>query len=342
MPEAMLYKELENDRAGCSVCAHHCQIAPGDCGICGVRFNDDGVLHTTVYGRAAALNVDPIEKKPLFHFLPGSSSLSIGTIGCNFKCSFCQNWEISQYLEEGYNGNGGPEYPGVELQPHVLVGRAVDKRYESISFTYNEPAVFFEYAFDTARLARESGVKTVFVSNGYLTPESLQQIAPVLDAINIDLKSFDDAFYREQCQARLAPVLECITLAHQLGIWVEVTTLVIPGMNDTPGELSAIAGYIAGISDSIPWHITAFHPDHKMLDRRRTRLGEIQLGVKLGKQAGLKYVYTGNIFDDTGGSTFCPGCNEQLVRRSPFASTDVSLVKGQCGNCGEQVEGVWE
>ena len=341
MPEAMLYQRLDGERVSCQVCAHGCEISPGQTGKCGVRRNQGGSLQTPVYGKAAAFNIDPIEKKPLYHFLPGSQSLSIGTVGCNFKCPYCQNWEISQYFEEHPQQSGNLEYRGAELTPAVLVKRATLKGYESISFTYNEPAVFFEYAYDTAMLARHADIRTVFVSNGYLTPAALEMLAPVLDAINIDLKAFDDKFYREQCQARLTPVMECIEEAYRLGIWVEVTTLVIPGLNDSYAELSGIAEFVAGIDDGIPWHVTAFHPDYRMPDRQPTSLYDLQRAVEAGRRAGLRFVYKGNVADVEGSTTRCPSCGKQLVRRSPFSVSVCGLDGGACQGCGTPIEGVW-
>ena len=337
MGEAELFKQLGDGKVQCRICAHQCAIAPGLRGRCGVRRNDFGNLRSLVYGRAAAVNIDPIEKKPLFHFLPSTRSLSIGTVGCNFRCSFCQNWEISRAAD-----NADPRNErAMELAPQALVDHCVARGVHSISFTYNEPTVFFEYAFDTARLAHEQGIRTAFVSNGYQTPLALETIAPHLDAINIDLKAFNQAFYSEYCQANLQPVLDTIALAHELDIWLEVTTLIIPCLNDDEGELSAAARYLVEIDPSIPWHVTAFHPDYKMTDRWHTPPAALYRAYHLGRQAGLNHVYVGNLQDTDHSSTYCPQCGVTLIRRSWHAVEFNLLKAGTCGACGAQIAGVW-
>ena len=261
--EAMLYERQEGGRVRCHLCSHRCRISDGRFGFCGVRQNRGGTLYTHVYGEVIAADVDPVEKKPLYHFLPGTTTYSIATVGCNFRCGFCQNWTISQAPQEKEETIGG-----TPLSPGEIVDNALDRGCRSISFTYTEPTIFFEYAHDTARLAHEHGLPTIFVSNGYMTEEALAAIHPWLDACNIDLKSFRDRFYRTTCKARLKPVLDTIERIGKSDIWMELTTLVVPGLNDSPEELRDIARFIAAINPGIPWHIIRFFPAyHSRPDR---------------------------------------------------------------------------
>jgi len=288
----MLYEKGEGGKVHCYLCAHNCKIASGQFGFCGVRQNTQGTLNTLIYAEVVAANIDPIEKKPLYHFLPGSVSFSIAAIGCNFRCGFCQNWQISQASRRSQKDKSRQ---GHELMPEEIVREAKDRRCESISYTYTEPTVFFEYAYDTAKIAKEAGLKNIFVTNGYMSKEALETINPYLDAANIDLKSFREEFYIKNCKARLQPVLDSIKLAKELGIWIEITTLIIPGQNDSESELSDIAGFIAGIGKDIPWHISRFHPDYQFLDQKPTPIETLKKAEDLGKKAGLRYVYLGNV-----------------------------------------------
>ena len=289
--EAMFYEKGEAEGVDCYLCAHKCKIASGQFGFCGVRQNIQGTLNTLVYAETAAANIDPIEKKPLYHFLPGSLSFSIATIGCNFRCGFCQNWQISQVARQ--------ESPRevYELMPEKIVEEAKARRCESISYTYTEPTIFFEYAYDTAKLAKQAGLKNVFVTNGYMSKEALETINPYLDAANVDLKSFREEFYIKNCQSHLQPVLDSIKLAKKLGIWIEITTLIIPGQNDSDSELSDIAGFVASVGKDIPWHISRFHPDYRFLNQDPTPVESLRKAEDLGRRAGLRYVYLGNVRD---------------------------------------------
>ena len=246
MKEAMFYRKLSDDVVQCGLCNHFCVIKPGERGVCGVRENVSGKLFSLVYGKAIADSVDPIEKKPLFHFLPGTLSYSVATVGCNFSCLFCQNWEISQ----GPRTDG--EVRGYEVSPEEIVERAVDAGCSSIAYTYTEPTVFFEYAYDTAVIAHRKGLKNVFVSNGFMSREAIDKIAPVLDGINVDLKGFSDEFYRKVVGGRLKPVLDNIRYLHELGIWIEVTTLIVPGHNDDDASLSKIAKFVSEVGVDVP------------------------------------------------------------------------------------------
>lgn len=330
--EARFYKRLAENVTECGLCPHRCNIPPSKLGICGVRKNIDGILYTLVYGIAAAVNIDPIEKKPLYHFLPGSSAYSVSAPGCNFRCSFCQNWEISQV------SNNSGLILGNQLMPEEIVRQAEDKGCESIAYTYTEPAVFFEYAYDTAELAKQRGIKNVFVTNGYIEEEPLKKISPFLDAANVDLKSFNDDFYIKVCRGRLKPVLNTITRMKELGIWIEVTTLIIPGENDSEEELAGIAGFIASLGKEIPWHISRFYPQYKFSRKEPTPLETLKKAERIGLKAGLKYVYLGNTSE--GNNTYCSKCGRIILRRNHFEVTENSLVGNKCSFCGNIFDGV--
>jgi pyruvate formate lyase activating enzyme len=338
MHEARHYQKslAENGTVHCRLCAHQCRIKEGRRGLCQVRENRDGVLYSLVYGRLVSESVDPIEKKPIFHLLPGSLSYSIATVGCNFRCRHCQNYEISQYP-----GLHAGEIPGTERTPAEVVAAAQRDGCASISYTYVEPTIFYEFALDTARLAYEQGLKNIFVSNGYTGPDATREIATVLTANNIDLKSFSDRFYQEVCGAKLRPVLETIRLMKELGVWVEITTLIIPDWNDGDDELEAIANYIRSVDPEMPWHVTAFHPTYKMLDRPPTPTATLKKALEIGQAAGLKFVYTGNIPGDEGENTICPNCQETLIARTGFWSRAVGLTSDRCRACGTIIPGIF-
>ena len=326
----------EKKTVECYLCSHRCHIKDGRRGICQVRENREGVLYSLVYGKLISQNVDPIEKKPLFHLLPGSLSYSIATVGCNFRCSHCQNYDISQYprMHDG-------AVIGTSVTPEQVATSAQEYGCQSISYTYIEPTIFFEFAYECAQLAHERGIKNVFVSNGYTSSEATKKIAPFLDGNNIDLKAFTDKFYREVCGAKLAPVLETIELMKELGVWVEVTTLVIPGWNDTDSELKEIARFIKGIDPEMPWHVTRFHPTFKMTDRGATPSSTLQRARQIGIAEGLKYVFVGNIPGEDGENTICPQCGEKVVERMGFSIMSQNLANGKCGNCGHSIAGVF-
>jgi pyruvate formate lyase activating enzyme len=337
MKEARFWESLAEGKVHCHLCGHECQIDPGQRGICRVRENREGTLYSLVYGRIISENIDPIEKKPLFHFLPGSISYSIATVGCNFQCLHCQNYEISQYprFHQG-------EIIGRPRTPEDIVAGAAASRAASISYTYTEPTISLEFAQDTARLARTRGVRNVFVSNGFMTEASATALAEVIDADNVDLKSFRDEHYRKVCKAHLQPVLDTIARLKQAGVWVEVTTLVIPGLNDSPEELTDIAQFIKGVGVGVPWHVSAFYPTYKMLDRPRTPAATLLKAREIGLQAGLRYVYTGNIPGQGGESTFCYGCGELLIDRLGYRILKNSLKEGRCPKCQAEIDGVWQ
>jgi pyruvate formate lyase activating enzyme len=331
MKEAMLYTKLKDDLVRCQLCAHRCTIKPHRVGICGVRRNEEGTLYTMVYAKAVAVHVDPIEKKPLYHFLPGSASFSIATIGCNFRCLFCQNADISQASKGGRWG-----YPVRDFPPEEVVAEAKRYKCASIAYTYTEPTIFFEYAYDTALLAHQQGIKNIFVTNGYMTEEALEAMGPYLDAANVDLKSFNPQFYRRIVGARLEPVLETIERMHEMGVWVEVTTLVIPGQNDGEEELREIARFIAGIDVDMPWHISRFVPNHKMRSTPFTPVETIHRAAEIGHEEGLHYVYAGNVPGDPHENSYCPHCSQIVIRRLGYHIH--SELKGRaCPSCGEEL-----
>ena len=331
--EARWYHKREDGKVQCYLCAHRCIISDGKLGICQVRKNEGGTLYTLVYGRTIARHVDPIEKKPLFHVAPGSTSFSIATPGCNFRCLFCQNADISQMPREQHL------IMGHQMSPEEIVRDA--KRYgcASISYTYTEPTIFSEYAYDVAVLAHDAGLLNIYVTNGYMTPEMLDDFHPYLDAANVDLKAFRDEFYREMCGARLQPVLDALRHMKRLGIWVEVTTLIIPRANDDPAELRDIAEFIRDeLGPETPWHVSRFHPMYKLTDRPPTPTSTLEMAVRIGKEAGLRYVYMGNV-PGQGEDTFCHQCGARLIERYGFQVLAYRLKEGKCPVCGTPVAG---
>jgi len=333
--EAMLYERLDGQKVRCHLCGHECVIVAGKYGVCRVRENVAGTLYSRNYGYLVAANVDPIEKKPLYHFLPGSESMSIAAAGCNFQCDFCQNWQISQLPRTSSADAGQP------TTPRQVVDAAKRNACASISYTYTEPTIFFEMAYDTAQLAAAEGLKNCFVSNGFLTPRAVRMIAPVLDAINVDLKAFRDETYKKIMKASLAPVLRCLETLVAEGVWVEVTTLVVPGMNDSSRELADIAGFIAEkLGPDVPWHVSRYHDNYKMTGRGGTPLETLDLAVRLGCEAGLRYVYQGNV-PSAGSDTRCPLCGDTVIARSAFSLRANRLEGGRCRSCGETIAGIW-
>lgn len=346
MKQAVLYQELDNRQIKCLACSWYCRIAAGQAGICKTRFNKSGTLYSLVYGKAIGLHLDPVEKKPLHHFLPQSSLLSFGTVGCNFGCLFCQNWEMSQV-----NKNQKLEKElvdiidrmSVSITPKQIVEMALREKADGIAYTYNEPAIFAEFTHDSAKLAKKKGLKNVYVSNGFESVETFNYIKEYIDAINIDLKSFRDDFYRKICQAKIEPVKENIKRFFKYGIETEITTLIIPGFNDSSRELHDIAKFLVSVSADLPWHISAFHPAYKMQDVPITSPQTLNAAYEIGKAAGLKYVYIGNVIDHQRSSTFCPKCKALLISRCGYQVDikDINLKTGKCNHCQEKIYGVW-
>ncbi|MGA1824884.1 MAG: AmmeMemoRadiSam system radical SAM enzyme [bacterium] len=333
--EAMLFSKKEGLKVQCQLCGHTCVIENGSFGICGVRENEHGILYTHTFGELIAAHIDPIEKKPLYHFLPGSRSLSIATPGCNFKCDFCQNWQISQHTAEDFRTLG--LYPAT---PEQLVRKAKRENCESISYTYTEPTIYFEYAYEIAKLARKENLYNVFVTNGFMSRDAIETIHPFLDASNVDLKSFRDSFYKNICKGRLKVVLDSIELMKKLNIWVEITTLIVPELNDSEEELKDIAAFIAHVGKDIPWHISRFHGDYKLSGKGYTSLKTMQMARELGREAGLRYVYLGNISAEEN-NTYCSSCKKLLIDRSLYVAGKNTIKDSACPQCNTKIEGVW-
>jgi pyruvate formate lyase activating enzyme len=336
MKEAMFYEKIAGGDVSCGLCRFRCHIAQGKRGICGVRENSGGVLYSLVYGKAVARQVDPIEKKPLFHFRPGSKSYSIATVGCNFRCRHCQNYQISKAPMDGFQITG-PQFP-----PEEIVLNAVASGCSSVSYTYTEPTIFYEYAFETAVLAKEAGLGNVFVTNGYITREALVHISPYLDAANIDLKGFSEYFYREVVHARLGEVKDSIIEYKKQGIWIELTTLIIPDMNDSDRELEEIARFIVeNLGSDTPWHVSQFYPTHELTDKPRTPVSTLRRAREIGLNAGLHYVYEGNVPGDGGENSFCPGCGNTVVRRHGYLILENKIEGGRCPFCAGTIAGIF-
>jgi pyruvate formate lyase activating enzyme len=332
--EAALSEKTEGGKVRCLACAHRCLIAPGASGICGVRFNDGGKLMAP-WGYVSGASPDPIEKKPFFHALPGARTLSFGMFGCNFRCGFCQNWEIA-------DAKTAAGLSPLKVSPAALAGEASAAGALALISTYNEPLITSEWAAAVFAEGKELGLRAGFVSNGYATPEAAALLRPVMDLWKVDLKGFDDAKYAKVCGARLAKVLDGIRLIKEAGFWLELVTLVIPGHNDSDAELSAMAAFIAGLSKDIPWHLTAFHPDYKMTDAEATPAETLYRARELALSAGLRYVYCGNIPGAQGQDTLCPACGRALIKRRGFAVTENLLGGTGACRCGRAIPGVWK
>jgi len=339
MKRAMFYKHLAEGKVRCDLCAHHCVISQGSRGVCGVRENQHGTLYTLVFGMSIAHHIDPIEKKPLFHFLPGSSTYSIGTVGCNFRCLYCWNYKISQYPSE----NGG-NIIGEKLSPEVVAQQAYENGCRSVSFTYTEPTIFFEYAYEIAVIAKQKGIRSVLKTNGYLTKEALQAFAPLLDAANIDLKGFNDIIHRKVVGAKLGPVLDCIKLMKELGIWIEISTPIIPRINDSDKELREIASFIKSVDPEIPWHVSRFYPNYKMSMTQPTPIKKLYHAKEIGLEEGLHYVYIGHVPGE-GEDTYCHNCGRLVIQRSGYMVIKSKIAMeaniARCPNCKVKIPGVW-
>lgn len=319
----------------CELCPKNCVIEPGQSGECRVRINIDGVLRTVVYGYPCSIHVDPIEKKPLFHFLPGSSILSIATVGCNLHCRNCQNWEISQANPE--------ESEAYFVPPQKLVEAAKKKGYQSIAYTYTDPVIFYEYTLDTAKLARDENIRSVLVTAGYVNKEPWERLLKYVDAANIDLKGMTDDFYRSVCAGTLKPVQESLVLAKAGGILVEVTNLIIPTLNDKPEEIRQLCRWVrANLGAETPLHFSRFSPRYKMRNLPATSAETLDTAREIAMSEGLHYVYIGNIRSEEGQNTYCPGCNGLVIKRVGYAILQNRLKQGRCPDCGREIYGVWK
>ncbi len=335
MHEALFYKKLENNKVKCFLCNQNCILKQGELSVCGVRKNINGTLYSLNYDKIAAINSDPIEKKPLYHFLPSSIAFSIATMGCNFKCKFCQNYTLSQVINEN-------QIYGEKIEPEKIVQMAIDSGAKSIAYTYSEPTIFYELMFETAKIAKQVGLKNLMITNGYIGKEAFDKLRPYLDAANIDLKSFSDQFYRKYCAARLNPVLENIKRFKQSGLWVEVTTLVIPDLNSKEQEAEKIIDFILSIDENIPWHVSRFFPHYKFFDVAITKEDTIYEFLNSGKKIGLKYLYAGNIRSNKWENTYCPECGNLLIERNGYYTEIKGLKENRCNNCNTEIKGIWE
>ncbi|MDW8358269.1 AmmeMemoRadiSam system radical SAM enzyme [Thermus sp.] len=340
--EADLVRPLPKGYVQCRACAHYCALPPEGVGKCGVRRHLGGRLYLVTYGKAAAVHLDPVEKKPLYHFHPGEGILSVGTVGCNLFCAFCQNWRISQLRGFRVDAEGHLDRPiGEDWPAERIVAQAEALGVRLLAYTYNEPAVWIEYVRDTAQLAKERGMQNVLVTSGFETREAWSYIRPYLDAANVDLKGFSERFYREICGARLKPVLETLEHLVAQGVWVEVTTLLLEGYNTQEEEVRAMARFLRGLSPEIPWHLSAAHPDYRMLDLEPTRHATLVRAYEIAKEEGLRFVYLGNVLDEARSSTFCPGCGALLIRRRGYWVEPRWETPGLCPGCGRRIPGVW-
>ncbi len=332
MKEALWWHREDDGRILCTLCPRLCRMAEGQAGFCYIRKNLGGKLYSLGYGTSTGFAIDPIEKKPLNHFLPGSQILSFGTAGCNLGCRFCQNWSISKAkLDEAQSSNVGPEQ---------VVELAINHKVPSIAFTYNDPVIWGEFVIDISRVARERGIKSVMVTAGYITPEARPEVYRYIDAANVDLKAFTERFYRKLTFSHLEPVLDTLRwLKRETDIWFEITNLMIPGENDDIDETKRLCAWIVeNLGDSVPLHFTAFHPDFKLMDRPRTPAVTLKQARQIAQSSGIRYCYVGNVHDDEGQTTFCPACHQAVIRRSWHTVLDYRINGGQC-SCGAQIPG---
>jgi len=331
----MLFYEKIDNKIKCLLCRHHCTLKEGQVGICGVNKNENNRLKNLVYGHPSSINIDPIEKKPLFHVLPNTNSLSFGTVGCNFKCPFCQNWQIAHTNKVNSS---------IYVSPEEMVNLALKYNTKSISYTYNEPSIFYPYARDVGILAKEVGLKNIFVTNGFESIYEIEDMKNWVDACNVDLKSFKKEYYKKVLKGNLEDVLDTIKRLKEANIFQEITTLIVPGDNDSTKELTEIAEFIASVDTNIPWHITRFHPDYKVTNKNPTPIETLIKAYEIGKKVGLKFIYLGNVAMPV--ITYCPKCNEELIVRSIYKVEKNILTikdnKGYCSKCNEEIVGVWK
>jgi len=333
----MLYEKLEGKKVKCNLCNHHCVIPDGKRGICGVRENKGGILYTLNYGKIIAYHVDPIEKKPFFHFLPGSNAFSISSEGCNFSCKHCQNWEISQLVKER------KEIYGEDFKPEEIVEITKNENSKIIAYTYTEPTVFFEFVYDTSKIAKKEKIYNVYVSNGYMSEQTINLMNGLIDAANIDIKGFTEKFYREICGASLEKLLNSIKLLKKTGMWIEITTLLIPGLNDDEEQIKGIINFVKDeLGKETPLHFSLFYPHYKLSHLPPTPVKEARKAREMALENGLRYVYTGNYPGDEGENTYCYNCKNLLIKRYGFTIEKNLIEKGRCPYCGVNIDGIFE
>lgn len=332
--EAMYYKELEDLRVECQLCPRQCRIADLERGYCGVRENRGGKYYTLVHSRVCALHIDPIEKKPFFHYLPGTPSLSLATAGCNVECKFCQNWQISQFRPE--------QIESIKLSPREVIKHAKENSCPSVAYTYTEPVIFYEFMYDIARVGKEEGVTSVMVSNGYIKEEPLVELCRYLDAVKIDLKAFTEKFYKEACSSELKPILETLLTLKKLGIWFELVVLIIPTLNDSEEEIKEMCTWVfKELGPDVPIHFSRFHPTYKIKNLPPTSVRTLEKARQIALDAGLHFAYVGNVPGHEGENTYCPGCKELVIKRVGFTILQNSVQGGKCLQCQHPIAGVW-
>ena len=332
--EAMHYKKLEDARVECELCPRKCTIADMERGYCGVRENRGGIYYSLVHSRVCALNVDPVEKKPLFHFLPGTKAYSLATAGCNIECKFCQNWQISQYRPE--------QIESIKLTPEDAVQDARMSGSTTIAYTYSEPVVYYEYMYDTARLGKEHGLKSVMISNGYIQEKPLTELCQHLSAVKIDLKGFTEKFYQETCTGELKPVLHTLTTLKKIGIWFEIVVLVVPTLNDSEKEFKEMCVWIKeNLGPDVPIHFTRFHPTYKMKNLPPTPVKTLEMARNVALDTGLHFPYVGNVPGHEGENTYCPNCRHVVIRRAGFSIRENHLKDNKCKGCNQSIPGIW-
>jgi len=334
MKQALHYQKLKNKLVNCNLCPTNCIIKPDNFGNCGARKNIDGILYSLTYAKPVSIAIDPIEKKPLYHFLPGTKALSIGTLGCNLHCLHCQNYDISQSKAD--------EFQGKEVQPKEIVKAAISNNCSSIAYTYNEPTIFYEFVLETAKLAKKQGIKNTMVTNAYINKEPLKELYPLIDAANIDLKSLDENFYLKVCKAKLKPILEAIKEIKKTETHIELTNLLIPGYNDKPKQIEKLVNWVKNnLGTTTPLHFSAFYPTYKLLDTPPTPPSTLLKAKEIAKKQGLKYIYLGNTNLPDSGTTHCPKCKKQLIERTQFQVIKNKIKDNSCPFCDEKIDGIF-
>jgi pyruvate formate lyase activating enzyme len=325
----------ENNFVKCRLCPHQCAVSDGQRGLCEVRENQGGKYKTLIYGRPVAMHVDPIEKKPLYHFLPATKAFSIATAGCNIECKFCQNWQISQARPEDLDSQYMP--------PDKIVIQAKETGSSTIAYTYTEPIIFYEYMYDTAKLGKSKGLHNVMISNGFINEKPLRELCRELSAVKIDLKAFTEKFYRETCSGELKPVLQTLKILKEIGIWFEIVVLIVPTLNDSEKENRDMCQWIIrNLGPDVPIHYSRFHPTYKIQNLPRTPVATIERCHDIAREEGIKFVYLGNVWNHKYENTFCPKCNKLLIRRQGYFTKVLSLKDGKCDKCGETIPGFWQ
>jgi pyruvate formate lyase activating enzyme len=333
--KAMFYKKLDGTAIECELCPRHCLVTDMERGYCGVRENQGGEYYTLVHSRACSMNIDPIEKKPLSHFHPGTSAFSIATAGCNVNCKFCQNWDISQVRPE--------QVTNYKLTPEDIIDICNQRKIPNIAYTYSEPVIFYEYMFDTCKLGRKHGIRNVMITGGYIEKEPLLKLMPVMDAIKVDLKSFSEDYYKDIVNGELQPVLDALKVMHDFGIWLEIVYLVVPTYNDKPDELQKLCAWIRdNLSIDVPVHFTRFHPTYLMTNLPPTPVRTLEIAYDIAKNEGLHFPYVGNVPGHKGEKTYCPSCDKIVIDRSGYTIRAVNIKDGQCTFCQADIPGVWQ